>query len=165
MPFCLKFFAISTINQRENQAIKLADHTHNVGLAPGYLQGQRILEMTYQMNEACDSFFFTIYYQDKDGVRGQNGGLVWPENLNNIRQGEKQRVKATIRDFNGGEILFDSVECANPGHIQSSSFSKGYYDSSSTAGASPPAAPSANSSAKNNNLIDALFGAVLNPKK
>ena len=29
MPFCLKFFALSTINQRENQAIKLADHTHH----------------------------------------------------------------------------------------------------------------------------------------
>ena len=28
MPFCLKFFAHSTFNQREHQTIKLADHTH-----------------------------------------------------------------------------------------------------------------------------------------
>jgi hypothetical protein len=28
MPFCLKFFASTTINEREHQAIKLADHTH-----------------------------------------------------------------------------------------------------------------------------------------
>jgi len=27
MPFCLEFFAPSAINQRENQPIKLADHT------------------------------------------------------------------------------------------------------------------------------------------
>ena len=28
MPFCLKFFAATTITEREHQAIKLADHTH-----------------------------------------------------------------------------------------------------------------------------------------
>ena len=28
VPFCLKFFAVSTITEREHQAIKLADHTH-----------------------------------------------------------------------------------------------------------------------------------------
>jgi hypothetical protein len=27
-PFCLKSFAVTTITEREHQAIKLADHTH-----------------------------------------------------------------------------------------------------------------------------------------
>jgi len=26
-PFCLKFFAVTTVTEREHQAIKLADHT------------------------------------------------------------------------------------------------------------------------------------------
>ena len=65
MPFCLKFFAATTITEREHQAIKLADHTQMLLRKLGnYSRKNRLYQAFRELGRVVRTAFLLNYISD-----------------------------------------------------------------------------------------------------